>query len=173
MQNKLSLLLLSLWLPVAAAQAAESALSGISIGELGRVQSETILFKAKAERAKAEREASDTGTPPQQPVNQFPSTGFPAPIAAIPAEPRQPSLPVVKEISGSGQRLRASLVYSGGSEIDAKPGSELPEGFRVLQITLDGVVLVRDGKRFPLGFGNQVGTTQPQMGMPGRIPGQP
>jgi type IV pilus biogenesis protein PilP len=175
MQNKLSLVLLSLWLPITVVQAAEPGLSGIDVGELGRVQSETILFKAQTERNKAERTASGESDVQQaQQVQQvLPQVGgFPTP--SIPTTPgiRQPALPVVKQISGSGQKLRATLLYSGGSEIDAQPGSELPEGFRVLQVTLDGVVLVREGRRFPLVFGNQASTTQPQMGLPGLIPGQ-
>lgn len=167
MRNKLSMILLTLWMPIAGAQT-DSELSAISVGELGRVQSETILFKAKAERAKAEREASTSLSEPQQAASGLPAPG---PIATSAA--RQLALPVVKQISGSGQKLRATLLYSGGSEIDAQPGGELPEGFRVLQVTLDGVVLVRDGKRYPLVFGNQVGTSQTQMGLPGLIPGQP
>lgn len=172
MRNNLSLVLLSLWLPITGVQATESGLSGISVGELGRVQSETILFRAKAERTKAEREASGPLPEPSQAAALFPNTGLPTPIPTVPG-PRQQALPVVKEISGSGLKLRASLVYSDGSVIDARPGSELPEGFRVQQITLDGVVLGKDGKRFPLGFGNRVGASQSQVGLPGLLPGQP
>ncbi|WP_252090658.1 type IV pilus biogenesis protein PilP [Pseudomonas sp. MWU13-3659] len=172
MQNNLSLVLLSLLLPIAGAQAAESGLSGISVGELGRVQSETILLKAKAERTKAEREAAGPLPEPQQAATLFPGQGYPSSTPTF-TSPRQPALPVVKEISGSGLNLRASLVYSDGSVIDAKPGSELPDGFRVQQITLDGVVVGKDGKRLPLGFGNRVGVFQPQPSLPGLIPGQP
>lgn len=166
MQNKLSLVLLSIWLPITVAQAAEPGLSGIDVGELGRVQSETILFKAQTERNKAARTAAGESEVQQVQAGPTPS---------IPATPglRLLALPVVKQISGSGQKLRATLLYSGGSEMDAQPGSELPEGFRVLQVTLDGVVLVREGKRFPLIFGNRASTSQPQMGLPGLIPGQP
>lgn len=119
MQNKLSLVLLSLWLPITIVQAAEPGLSGIDVGELGRVQSETILFKAQTERNKAERTASGESEVQQaQQVQQvLPQVGgFPTP--SIPTTPgiRQPALPVVKQISGSGQKLRATLLYSGGGD---------------------------------------------------------
>lgn len=66
MRNNFSLILLTLWMPIAGAQTATD-LSAISVGELGKVQSETILFKAKAERAKAELEAN--GTLPSPPAS--------------------------------------------------------------------------------------------------------
>lgn len=171
MRNNFSLILLTLWMPIAGAQTATD-LSAISVGELGKVQSETILLKAKAERAKAELEANGTLPSPPQPVTQFPTVGLTPAMTATSPGPRQSALPVVKEISGSGQKLRASLIYSDGSELDAKPGSELPNGFRVQQITLDGVVLTKEGKRYPLGFGNRV-VSQPQQSLPGLLPGQP
>jgi len=172
MPNNLRLMFLSLWLPILSVPAVASDLAGINVGELGKVQSETILFKAKAERIKAEREATATApsTPPA--VDAFPTAGFQPALAVTAPGPRQSALPMVKEISGSGQKLRASLIYSGGGEIEAKPGSELPDGFRVLQITLDGVVLGKGGKRFPLGFGSRAGMLQPQTSLPGLNPGQ-
>jgi len=172
MRNNLSLLFLACWLPFTSALASVPDLSGISVGALGKVQSETILFKAQAERTKAELEANGTLPNAPQPVAQFPAPGLTPTMTATSPGPRLLALPVVKEISGSGQKLRASLIYSDGSEVDAKPGSELPNGFRVQQITLDGVVLSKEGKRYPLGFGNRV-VTQPQQSLPGLMPGQP
>ncbi|WP_448124456.1 hypothetical protein [Pseudomonas veronii] len=56
---------------------------------------------------------------------------------------------------GSARRLRATLLYSSGFEVDADASSrELPGGYRVANLTLDSVTLERDGKRFPLGFSN-------------------
>ncbi|NWN46590.1 type IV pilus biogenesis protein PilP [Pseudomonas sp. MAFF 301514] len=172
MRNNPSVLFLTCWLPFTSALAAVPDLSGISVGELGKVQSETILFKAQAERTKAELEANGTIPNAPQPVGQFPTTGLTPTITATAPGPRLLALPVVKEISGSGQKLRASLIYGDGSEVDAKPGSELPNGFRVQQITLDGVVLSKEGKRYPLGFGSRV-MIQPQQSLPGLMPGQP
>lgn len=172
MPNNLRLMCLSLWLPFLSAQAVASDLAGINVGELGKVQSETILFKAKAERAQAEREATAKAPSTPQSTGPFPTAVLPSAIGVTAPGPRQSALPVVKEISGSGQKLRARLIYSGGGEIDAKPGSELPDDFRVLQITLDGVVLSKEGKRFPLSFGSQPGMLQPQTSLPGLNAGQ-
>ena len=172
MRNNLSLLFLACWLPITSALAAVPDLSGINVGELGKVQSETILLKAQAERTNAQLEANGILPNAPQPVAQFPAPGLTPTMTATSPGLRQSALPVVKEISGSGQKLRASLIYADGSEVDAKPGRELPNGFRVQQITLDGVVLSKEGKQYPLGFGNRV-VSQPQQSLPGLMPGQP
>ena len=79
-------------------------------------------------------------------------------------------LPLVKLIYGSGKALRATLLYTGGFEIDASLAStDLPGGYRVASLSLDSVVLSRGGKRYPLGFSNRapsypvasVATSQP------------
>ncbi len=72
-----------------------------------------------------------------------------------PSADAQPELPVVKAVFGSAKRLRATLLYSGGVEIDADASSrELPGGYRVAILTFDNVTLERNGKRYPLGFSN-------------------
>lgn len=63
MSNDLSLavlgaLMLAVTAPVIADEAKSSDPDGITVGELSRVQSETILYKAQGERAKALRELS-------------------------------------------------------------------------------------------------------------------
>ncbi|AZC83956.1 MULTISPECIES: type IV pilus biogenesis protein PilP [Pseudomonas] len=168
--------------------ASSSELAGISVGELGKVQSETILLKAKAERAKAEQQITQGnqtiavqptssglgGTLPQAQLMQYmpPQT----------STSNQLVLPVIKEVTGSARKLQATLLYSSGIEIDAATGSDLPDGFRVVQITLDGVTLERKNKRFPLGFSNQAppmanhqspAMPQPSAGLPGLIPTRP
>ncbi len=148
---------------------------GITVGELSRVQSETILYKAQGERAKALRELNDGGT--QAKVVPQPSY-LPQP-AAMPSSAvgggvehagAGDQLPVVKLIYGSGKALRATLLYTGGFEIDASLAStDLPGGYRVASLSLDSVVLSRGGKRYPLGFSNRapsypvasVATSQP------------
>lgn len=163
------------------AHAAEETLSGINVGELGRVQSDTILLKAKAERAKALRDSKDGSDLD----SSLPSTGsFPTPQVPAPVSeaPRQNSrLPVVQAITGSPQRLRANLLYTGGYEFNAGVGSELPDGYRVHQITLEGVVLSRKGERFPLGFSKRAPSSDSATGgqtstrpfnIPGQLPGQ-
>lgn len=104
MQNKLSLVLLSLWLPITVVQAAEPGLSGIDVGELGRVQSETILFKAQTERNKAERTASGESDVQQaQQVQQVlpQAGGFPT-----------PSIPTMRPGKADGGDRRSTILKS-------------------------------------------------------------
>ena len=167
---------------------AEGSLSGINVGELAIVQSQTILFKAQAERAAAER--SINGEPAQLTAQSTPAflpPGIFPPTASAPARnagtPQE--LPVVKAIFGSRKRLRATLLYSGGFEVDADASSrELPGGYRMALLTVDNGTLERGGKRYSLGFSNtppanlsntndSVPSSTPSAPMlPGLVPGQ-
>ncbi|MFC3941535.1 type IV pilus biogenesis protein PilP [Pseudomonas gingeri NCPPB 3146 = LMG 5327] len=153
--------------------------AGITVGELSAVQSETFLYKAKADRARAIR--SIDGDNPQ--TSASPATAYqPRPFA-----PDQlgsgsgEQLPVVKLVSGSSRALRATLLYSGGYEVDAqRSGQELPDGYKVESISLDSVILSRAGKRYPLGFSSrapsasvQDSARMPVPGLPGMLMGQP
>lgn len=128
--------------------------SGVSVGELSAVQSETFLYQAKAERAKAIRSIDGDATQnisPAQPSYQ------PQPMPQGRSGPPQADvLPVVKMISGSSRAMHATLLYSGGFEVETQVGSsDLPGGYRLESISLDSVVLTRGGKRYPLGFSNR------------------
>lgn len=154
-------ILLTLAGPVLAAETKSPDPDGITVGELSRVQSETILFKAQGERAKALREINGTSAQ----ASTAPQTSYlPQPVVAptslVNGSGEQAGaieqLPVVKLIYGTGTALRATLLYAGGFEIDASTASiDLPGGYRVASLTLDSVVLSRGGKRFPLGFSNR------------------
>lgn len=138
--------------------AIENTPSGVNVGELAIIQSQTILLNAKAEKAKAERSVNgDDQTVTAQPSPMNFSQGYltPPTSASARSADSQPELPVVKAVFGSSKRLRATLLYSGGVEIDADASSrELPGGYRVAILTLDNVTLERSGKRYPLGFSN-------------------
>lgn len=169
------------------ANASEPALSGISVGELGKVQSETILYKAKAELAKAQRDVPEgISTATTQTVTSGVGNTLPPPMSLQPMDTGnaldQSGLPVIKAVTGSPRKLQATLLYSGGMEIDATTGRDLPHGFRVTQVTLDGVVLERKGMHFSLGFSNQVPSVsapqvpfrpQPASATPGMLPLRP
>lgn len=166
MSNDLSFAVIgALMLTLAAPAWSDAAKSGdpdgITVGELSRVQSETILYKAQGERAKALRELNDGGT--QAKVAAQPSY-LPQPVVAptsrVSGAAEQTGaveqLPVVKLVYGAGKALRATLLYAGGFEIDASLAStDLPGGYRVASLSLDSVVLSRGGKRYPLGFSNR------------------
>lgn len=148
---------------------ADESTAGISVGELSAVQSETVLYKAQGERAKALRDIEGEG----------PRTSQALPYSYQPTQPvagAEDPLPVVKLVSGSSKSLRATLLYSGGFEIEAQVGGpELPGGFKVESISLDNVVLARSGKRYTLGFSSNMpsyrspgaSSRMPVSGLPG------
>jgi type IV pilus biogenesis protein PilP len=152
---------------------ADESSAGISVGELSKVQSETFLYKAQAERAAALRAIDGAQT------NQ------PRPYSVEPAQLGSSSeelLPVVELVYGSSRSLHATLLYSGGGEVDAQVGGqELPGGYKAGGISLDSVVLTRNGKRYPLAFSTSApsnryqGTSSrvPVSGLPGISMGQP
>ncbi|MDY7563432.1 MULTISPECIES: type IV pilus biogenesis protein PilP [unclassified Pseudomonas] len=153
---------------------ADESTVGISVGELSAVQSETYLYRAQGERAKAQRAIA----------GEEPRTLQPSPYGYQPIQPvssNTESLPVVKLVYGSSQSLRATLLYSGGFEIEAQAGGrELPGGYKVESISMDDVVLTRSGKRYPLGFSStapvnrsaDVSSRMPVTGFAG-LPGTP
>nr|QOU99588.1 hypothetical protein [Pseudomonas syringae pv. actinidiae] len=157
----MSALMLTLAVPAWADTSKQGDPDGITVGELSRVQSETILYKAQGERAKALRELNDGGTQAKaapQPSNLPQPVAMPSSAVSGNAEHAGlvDQLPVVKLIYGSGKALRATLLYTGGFEIDASLAStDLPGGYRVASLSLDSVVLSRGGKRYPLGFSNR------------------
>lgn len=116
-----------------------------TVGELTDVQAETILAEAKVRLAEA-----------QAKLDGQVSTPMPAGLSAVQLPPRDVALPapVVRTIYGSGGRMTASFLFPGGYEADASAGQELPGGYRVESISLDKVLLSKDGKRFPVGFSN-------------------
>lgn len=166
----------------------ENTLSGVNVGELAQIQSQTILLNAKAEKAKAERSIKgEDQSATTQPSTVFFSQGNLTQPAAASAHSSdtQSDLPVVKAVFGSAKRLRATLLYSSGFEVDADASSrELPGGYRVAILSVENVTLERDGKRYPLGFSstppaslsnvnNSAPSITPSAPMPpGLIPGQ-
>lgn len=158
MRNEPTLLMfLALASLSAACAAAETASSmGIDVGTLSEVQSQTVLFKAQAERAKAQNSIEGASTPPPTAIAQ-PYLPQPQRTAApVPTPAPSEGLPVVSMISGSRRAPHATLLYSSGYEVEAQSvGSQLPGGFKLASISLDGVVLIREGKLFPLGFSNR------------------
>ncbi len=131
-----------------------------TVGELTDVQAETVLAEAKARLAEA-----------QAKLDGQVSTSVPTGLSALQLPPRDVALPapVVRTIYGSGGRMTASFLFPGGYEADAGTGQELPGGYRVESISLDKVLLSKEGKRFPVGFSNTAPSmpaqSQPMGGM--------
>lgn len=126
--------------------------SGVNVGQLSQVQSETLLYEAQAERARAKRSIEKQGDSYTPPTTTNTSASGVAPVSMQTPD----TLPVVKSVLGSHGSLRAVLLYSGGLEVEATlGGGELPGGYTVSVLTLNRVELTRNGKRYPLGFSTQ------------------
>lgn len=136
-----------------AAEQTHTDLSRINIGELSQVQSEALLFKAQAERARAQESIQGPGTTSTAPIRL---TGQNSYSNSPPTNSAQSALPVVKTVFSSSRVLHATLLYASGFEVDASAGStDLPGGYKVNSITLDSVILEHNGRRFSLGFSNR------------------
>jgi len=142
-----------------------------TVGELTDVQAQAVLAEAKVRLAEAE------GKLPQKPGTTVASSS----TAAHPPKDVDLPAPVVRTIYGAGGRMTASFLFSGGVEADAGAGQDLPGGYHVESVSLDKVMLSKDGKRFPVGFSNvapSAPTSMSQMGsmvapaLPGAM-GQP
>lgn len=81
--------------------------------------------------------------------------------------------PLVASVHGSGGSLRAVVLVPYVGQFTVRSGSGLPGGMKVVSVSDAGVVVVKDGKRFPLAFGTEVPRVQPAsaMGLPGGQPG--
>lgn len=81
--------------------------------------------------------------------------------------------PLVASVHGSGGSLRAVVLVPYVGQFTVRSGSGLPGGMRVVSVSDAGVVVVKDGKRFPLAFGTEVPRVQPASatGVPGGLPG--
>lgn len=155
MQNvKLALLTAAcLAVPAAMAQAAESAPivqhSG-TVGELERIQSDTVLYQFRAARSKALLSWQQSGGSGEATLPAPVVTGGPLPAAPVAVS----SLPRITEIAGSGHQLRCRLRMADGSMVEASAGQALPgTDYRVSAVTAQSVTVVSaDGKPHNLLF---------------------
>ena len=64
-------------------------------------------------------------------------------------------VPAVRSVQGVGSQLYAVLVYAGGAQATARPGEDVPGGYRVKAVSVDRVVLTRNGQDLRLGFSKE------------------
>ncbi len=106
-----------------------------TVGDLSKIQSETLIIKAKASRAAAQAEMN---------AKNRESSG----IAGGIANSGEGNVPVVKTVIGQ----TATLLYADGSTRDAKVGDSLPGGFKVTKVTIDKVEIASGKRTTLLGF---------------------
>jgi len=85
-----------------------------------------------------------------------------APAAAA-SQPDEP-LPVVQSISGAAGNAKAVVLVPYGGVINARVGTVLPNGMKVVSISGEGVLVDREGSRVTLPFGDSVPRFRAQAG---------
>lgn len=117
-----------------------------TVGDLSKIQSETLIIKAKVNRASAQAELEAKSH-----VNG-------------PSSANDEDVPVVKNVYGFGKKLMATFLFSSGVTIDAREGEVIMGGYKVASLSVDKVELEKGGRRFPVGFSG----TPPIQGAPSR-----
>lgn len=138
-----SLLLIALVLP-GWAFSADLVVSG-TVGDLSQIQSETILYEAKAKRAKAKGDMQE----------QLVKAGDDQSLAQSSTSPSVVSsdLPTALGSSGIVGHFSATFIYPDGNKATAKVGQQIPGGFVVTEVGIDRVEIAKGNRRFLLKFG--------------------
>lgn len=111
------------------------AASGPTVGDLSRIQGETMIIKAKANREAAQAELN----------LRLRSSG-----AAGTAD--DSDIPVVKTVYGGGRERVATFLYSNGTTMEASVGDTINGGYKVVKISVDKVELQKGKKLVQVGF---------------------
>jgi len=127
-----------------------------TVGELSKIQSETLIIKAKASREAAQADMNS---------KRRDSSGLPG----GPAGSGEGNIPVVKNVIGQV----ASLLYSDNSTRDARLGDALPGGFKVTKVTIDKVEITSGKQVIQLGFSSTPPTNTSMSGSINSVIPQP
>lgn len=147
------------WLLVVAALVPSLCLAapGPTVGDLSRIQGETMIIKAKANREAAQAELN----------LRLRTSG-----AADSSDDRD--MPVVKAVYGGGRERVATFLYSNGTTMEASVGDTINGGYKVVKISVDKVELQKGKKLIQVGFSATPTVSQPvspatipPIGMPG------
>lgn len=106
-----------------------------TVGDLSKIQGETLIIKAKANREAAQADLDAR-----------------ARVTGGYAMSDEVNVPVVKSVYGVRDTLVATFIYSNGTTMEAKVGDTLNGGFKVTKITVDRVELLKNKKVIQLGF---------------------
>jgi len=131
-------------------------LAQATVGDLSKIQGETLILKAKANREAAQAELD---------ARSRAAGGYTA--------SDESSLPVVKSVYGVRDTLVATFIYSNGTTMEAKVGDKLNGGYKVTKIAVDKVELMKNKKVIQLGFSATPPVSAPTAGSPGAGMPQP
>lgn len=123
-----------------------------TVGDLSKIQGETLILKAKVSREAAQAELDSRSRA---------AGGY------TPSDDTH--LPVVKSVYGARNMLVATLIYPNGTTMEAKVGDTLNGGYKVSKIVVDRVELTKNKKVVQLGFSAMppTATAMPGPAMPG------
>ncbi len=126
-----------------------------SVADLAKIQGQTLILKAQEAKTTVEKRIKDLKDgqqtqlgADQQPMSSpmFNQPGMPYPGSNQPTAKKEQKAPVVSSVMGAGDKLYAIFKLDDGSELQAKVGGSLPGGYLVNKISLDEVLLSKDGK---------------------------
>lgn len=111
------------------------AMAEATVGDLSQIQGDTIIIRAKANRAAA-----------QQDLDAKARGSLPSYVGG------DSEAPVVKAVYGAGKQLYATFLYGSGVVMDAKAGDTILGGFKVISVAVEKVELSKDGTKVQVGY---------------------
>lgn len=105
---------------------------GETLLSLGRLYEQRLIVKAQVELANAHGQLVEKG--------------------AVATRVEESYAPTVKMVQGVGNSLFATFLYPNNMTMDAKEGDLISGGYKVESISVNQVVLSKDGQRIRLGF---------------------
>ncbi|MHB8408967.1 MAG: type IV pilus biogenesis protein PilP [Acidiferrobacterales bacterium] len=117
----------------------------VSVGQLGRLQTEAALLQAKLKIAKLKAAITKASAPAN-------SSGSPSGVSTVLPSSITQAPPTVESLYGQGKEMEAVLDYANGGTISVRTGSTLPGGGRVIRVSPSGVVIEQQGTRETLVF---------------------
>lgn len=116
-----------------------------TLGDLERIQAQTIILKAEASQAAA--------------AAALAAKGGESDLGGVP--------PVVSDVYGGRGGLFAHFLYANGASVVARAGDHIPGGYRVLSIALNHVRIEHAGKVLDVGFSGATPTPVTPAASPG------
>lgn len=116
---------------------------GESLGLLGRLYEQRLLIKAQVELMNAQAQLKTKGVTTAKIAESY--------------------APTVKMVQGVGDNVFATFLYPGNMTMDARVGDTISGGYKVEAISVNQVVLSKDGERMRLGFSASPPTPLPAL----------
>lgn len=127
-----------------------------TVGDLKSIQSKTILLQAQAAQYKAQSERDEykakTLDPSGGDIPALPSGNMLTTSKINTSNPDDSVLPVVRAVFGANGKLTVSLLYSSGARFEGSTGDIAPGNYKILSISMDKVLISRNGKNSILVF---------------------